>query len=53
MKAASYLKSNISHLLTKFLGCCLWVGIDLKACWGVEKEESEAELLLRAGRQFK
>lgn len=50
---ASYLNSNISHLVTKLLGCCLWVGMDLKAFWSMEKEKFEVELHLKVGRQVK
>lgn len=49
---ALYLNSNISHVVTNFLGCCLWVGMDLKAFWSTE-EKFEVEILFRVGRQPK
>lgn len=30
-KYSLVLNSNISHAVTNFLGCCLWVGMDLRA----------------------
>lgn len=33
-------------------GCCLWVGMDLRAFWSME-EEFEVEILFRVGRQVR
>lgn len=43
---------NISHAVTNFLGCCLWVGMDLRALWSTE-EKFGVEILFWVGRQAK
>lgn len=46
------LNSNISHAVTNFLGCCFWVGMDLRALWSTE-EKFGVEILFWVGRQAK